>query len=85
MEVLEFVQTRDSKQFESFIVELQEYVDNDENPVYNVCMECVINSNLSKTLDIFESKELQKAEEFYKNLVDNITTTNFDSLKVRVE
>lgn len=85
MEVLEFVQTRDSKQFESFIVELQEYVGNDNIQVYNVCVECIINSNLSKTLDIFESKVLNEAEEFYKNLVDNIATTNFESLKVRVE
>lgn len=85
MEVLEFVQTRDSKQFESFIVELQEYVSNDKNEVYNVSIECVINSNLSKTLDLFESKELKAAEEFYKNLIDNVTATNFDAIRVRVE
>jgi hypothetical protein len=77
---MDFIETHKSKEFGNFTIVLQEYLEYDtHNPqtIYNVSMEhSSFGGTLTSTLDLFETYDYRKAEQFFIGLVENIMKTN---------
>lgn len=70
MKTLEFVNTIKREQIAeySYIV-VQEYVDEDDEPIYNVSIEESEEGYISITTDLFEDRDLTKVLSYYEILV----------------
>ena len=70
MKTLEFVDTIKREQIAeySYIV-VQEYVDEDDEPIYNVSIEESEEGYISITTDLFEDRDLTKVLSYYEILV----------------
>lgn len=67
---MEFVETIKSKKIakHSYII-VQEYLNDDEQSIYNVSIEESEDGFVSETTDLFETRDEAKALSFYKVLV----------------
>ena len=72
---MEFVETHESKKFGNWTIVLQEYLDEDDNCIYNVSIE-YDDGFLTPAIDVFETNIYNNAEDYYKNLVNDIIITN---------
>lgn len=68
--MLEFIGTIESRRIakHSYIV-MQEYIDEDNESIYNVSIEESDDGLFSETTDLFETRDEEKALSFYKVLV----------------
>ena len=73
---LDFVETIEEKKYGSFYILLQEYTDENDEAVYNVSLEFMVDENLSKTLDLAESYSLEDMQKYFNTLVENIESVN---------
>ena len=70
---MEFVETLDSYKFGDFTIVRQVYEDDCEKEIYNVSIECDFNNGLlTKTLDIYETKDEKESSRYYSNLIQTI-------------
>lgn len=73
---LDFVETIEERKYGSFYILLQEYTDENDKAVYNVSLEFMVDENLSKTLDLAESYNLEDMQKYFNTLVKNIESVN---------
>ena len=73
---LDFVETIEERKYGSFYILLQEYTNENDKAVYNVSLEFMVDENLSKTLDLAESYNLEDMQKYFNTLVENIESVN---------
>lgn len=77
MKQLDFNETLKRKDYGNFILLEQSYTEfddetNEEKDIYNVSIEYIVDENYSRTLDLFESYDLEETEKYFNMVANNI-------------